>query len=88
MVIGHFSDFCGITSCLAVEFYAIFHGLRIAYYVGHTNIILESDSTVVFDLIMSYVQTHHLYAPFISRIVQLHRRDYIVNFYHTIRLGK
>ncbi len=37
-------DFSGITSCLATELYAIFHGLCIAYDASHTNIILESYS--------------------------------------------
>jgi len=39
-----FYGFCGITSCLVAELYAIFHGLRIAYDAGHMNLILESDS--------------------------------------------
>jgi len=82
-----FSGFCSITSCLAAELYAIFHGLRIAYDAGHMNIILESDSRMTFDLIMSDVQAHHPHAPLISQIVQLQHRDWIVNFHHTLRQG-
>jgi len=63
-----FSGFCGITSCLAAELYAIFHGLRIAYDAGHMNIILESDSRMALDSIMSDVQAHHPHAPLISQI--------------------
>jgi len=66
-----FSKFCGITSCLAAELYAIFHGLRIAYDASHMNIILESDSRMVLDLIMSDVQSHHPHATLIRQIVQL-----------------
>jgi len=61
--------FSGITSCLTAELYVIFHGLRIAYDTGHRNIILESDSRVTLDLIMSDIQLHHLHAPMISQIV-------------------
>ena len=82
-----FSGFCDITSCLAAELYAIFHGLRIAYDAGHKNIILESDSMMALDLIMSDVQSHHPHAPLISQIVQLQHRDWIVNFHHTLRQG-
>ena len=82
-----FSGFFGITSCLAVELYVIFHGLRIAYDAGHKNIILESNSRMALDLIMSDVQSHHPHAPLISQIVQLQHRDWIVNFHHTLRQG-
>lgn len=82
-----FSEFCGITSCLAAELYVIFHGLRVAYDAGHGNIILESDSRMALDLIMSDVQSHHPYAPMINQIVQLQHRDWIVHFQHTLRQG-
>ena len=82
-----FSGFCGITSCLAAELYAIFHGLRIEYGGGHKNIIFESDSRMTLDLIMSDVQSHHPHAPLISQIVQLQHREWIVNFHHTLRQG-
>jgi len=52
------------------------------------NIILESDSKVVLDLIMSDVQPHHPHTPLISQIVQLQHRDWIVNFQDTLRQGK
>ena len=82
-----FSGFCGITSCLVSELYAIFHGLRIAYDAAHRNIILESDSRMTLDLIMSDVQSHHHHAPMISQIVQLQHRNWVVNFHHTLRQG-
>ena len=87
MVVGFFFVFCDITSCLAAELYAIFHGLHIAYDAGHRNISLESDSRIALDLIMSDVQSHHPHAPLISQIVQLQHRDCIVNFHHTLRQG-
>jgi len=67
--------------------YAIFHGLRIAYDAGHMNIILESDSRMTLDLIMSDVQSHHPHAFLISQIVQLQHRDWIVNFHYILRQG-
>ena len=51
------------------------------------NIILESDSRRILDLIMSDVQPHHPHAPLISNIVQLQHRDWIVNFHHTVHQG-
>jgi len=63
------SGFCGITSCMAAELYVIFHCLRIAYDAGHRNIILESDSRMALDLIMSDVQSHHHHhGPLISQL--------------------
>jgi len=79
--------FYGITFDLAVELYVVLYDLSVTYDDEHINIIFESDSRVTLDLIMSNVQPHHPFASLISQIVQLHSRDWIVNFHYTLYQG-
>jgi len=67
------------------ELYVIFHGLCIAYDAGYMEIILELDSRVTLNLVMSDVQHHHTYnAALSSQIVRLYHQDWIADFHHAL----
>lgn len=66
-LIGFYGS-CGVASNLMAEFFAIFHGLDLAWNSGFWSVILESDSKTALDLIQEDVNQFHPYAPLVKHI--------------------
>ena len=73
---------CTITMA---ELWGIFWGLFISYNMGHRNVILETDSTCVYHLVMYGVPETHTYSSLVYAVRNLIRKDWNVEINHSFR---
>ena len=83
-VIG-FTRFLGLLDNLHAELMAIYEGLRVAWSSNARVVLCVPDSVEAVRLIRSPCPRLHPYAAIIANINALLRRDWNVNFHHTLR---
>lgn len=81
------SGYCGTSTNLKAELFAILHGLNVAWDAGYRFIVCESDSATALRLIKENNNPFHPYSPLISQIQRLVTQQWDVSFTHTLREG-
>lgn len=83
-----FSRCCDYTTNIAAELTAIATGLKLAWLVGYRNIVCESDSKTMLDLIKDRVDMFHPQATIIQNIHMANAaQDWSITFAHTLHEG-
>ena len=78
----------GTASITCAELWGVFEGLSLAWELGFKNIILETDSKCVIQLLSKGIQQSNVHASLIASILNLLRQDWVVNIVHVHREGK
>lgn len=81
-----FSGSCGYADNLTAEVHAIKHGVELAWDKGFKDVILESDSKCVLDLLTTPNNLHSLF-PLLAHITSLLDRSWNVKLQHSHREG-
>ncbi|OIT40238.1 hypothetical protein A4A49_51905 [Nicotiana attenuata] len=83
---GAFAKFYGNCSCNVAEAKAMRRGIKVCITMGLTNVIVESDSTIILNLIKRIRKPPCRFNDIIDHIQTMTKdRNYV--FYHTLREG-
>lgn len=82
-----FSGYCGFTTNISAELFAIAHGLACAWDGGHRKVICESDSLMALTMVEQGVNGCHPHATMVNHIRGLRNREWELQFSHVLREG-
>ncbi|CAL1361155.1 unnamed protein product [Linum trigynum] len=85
--LGGFVSSLGTCSAALAELWAIYHGLKLGWNLGHRTLIIESDSQVAIQLVNNRLDPLHPYASILSAIRRKIAQDWVVSLVHTYREG-
>lgn len=84
--VAGFSSYGGAGVALLAELQAVEHGLNLAWRWGLRKIVCETDSLYVVHLLhYTNLQSFHVFASLIARIMDLMRRDWNISLVHAFR---
>ena len=82
-----FSGNIGFSNIMHAKFLAVYHGLRMAWEFGMSELVCYSDSKTAIKLIKKPVKEWHHYVAILYNIQELLSRDWQVELVHTLREG-
>ncbi|KAF7823498.1 putative reverse transcriptase [Senna tora] len=77
----------GSCDILVAEMWGIFHGLELAWNLGHRRVIVEADSLVVVNMMKQGCSASHPCSPLVQRAHTWINRDWHIWIQHSFREG-